>query len=587
MSSNDIIVLNAHYKNWLKSHAAGIDAPFVYYCAEQFLKPHDPTDEDIQYGITDGPNDGGVDAIYFIADRHEFIRDDTEFDQRKPTKARLLIMQTKESETGFKMTEINKLLIFSDDLLDLSKSVDDSHIASQYHMRLREIMQTFKDKYLAFTTSHFDLAIDYFYVTKGDEIAPDEKARNSIDRVTGTAKRHMNRATVDFHCVNAQALFAQGRMRVLKDKHFQWACQPMTTEDGVVGIVRLTDFYDFLKDSDGTLAERLFEANVRGFQQNTAVNGQIRNSLNSPEGVNFWLLNNGITIIAEKTQSAGHLQITCRDPQIVNGLQSSRAIFEHFVDTASIESDKRSILVRLIETDDEKVRDRVIRATNSQNKMEAASLRSTDPIHHEIEEIMKQVGLYYDRRKGHYKDRGRPVQSIVSVMELTKAVIAIAVQRPDDARGRAGNYLRREEQYEQVFGKWSAEDGWVDVMPLPAYVTCVNIVRLVQRFLKEEAREREELRGHEHNLRFHVAMAFSCSVLESGNPSGGQLAAPRVSSPRKGMLRKCTDVVWNLYRDLGATDNVAKGPELKDQLLEQIHALYGDSVSVQSARKDY
>ena len=101
MPSNDIIVLNAHYENWLNSRASGVDAPFVYYCAEQFLKPHDPNDEDIQYGITDGPNDGGVDAIYFIADRHEFIRDDTELGNRQPTKARLLIVQTKDSETGF------------------------------------------------------------------------------------------------------------------------------------------------------------------------------------------------------------------------------------------------------------------------------------------------------------------------------------------------------------------------------------------------------------------------------------------------------------------------------------------------------
>ena len=438
MPSNDIIVLDAHYSNWLATRAAGIDAPFVYYCAEQFLKPHDPTDEDIQYGITDGPNDGGVDAIYFIADRNEFIRDDTDLGERRPTKARLVIMQTKESESGFKITEIEKLNRFSDDLLDLSISADDTQLSSQYHMHLREIMQTFKDKYLLLTTSQFDLSIDYLYVTKGDGVTPDKKASASIHRVTQTARKHMTKATIEFCCVNAQRLFEQGRVRVSKDKQFKWACQPMTTEDGVVGIVMLQDFYEFLTDSDGSPAERLFEANVRGFQQNTAVNKQIRNSLGSPEGVNFWLLNNGITIIAEKTQSAGHLQITCRDPQIVNGLQSSRAIFEHFSNTVVSEADRRSILVRLIETDDEITRDRVIRATNSQNKMEAASLRSTDPIHHEIEELMKQFSLYYDRRKGHYKDKGHPAQHIVSVMELTKAVIAIVVQRPDDARGRAG-----------------------------------------------------------------------------------------------------------------------------------------------------
>ena len=157
------------------------------------------------------------------------------------------------------------------------------------------------------------------------------------------------------------------------------------------------------------------------------MNKQIRDSLLHPD-TNFWLLNNGITIIAENTASAGHLRVTCQDPQIVNGLQSSRAIFRHFAmrlgNTSSV--DDRSILVRLIETQNEKVRDRIIRATNSQNKMEAASLRSTDPVHHEIEQFMKRFGLHYDRRKGYHKDKGVPARDISSVIEVTKAIVQLS-----------------------------------------------------------------------------------------------------------------------------------------------------------------
>ena len=191
---------------------------------------------------------------------------------------------------------------------------------------------------------------------------------------------------------------------------------------------------------------------------------------------------------------------------------------------------------------------------------------------------MKQLGLFYDRRKGYYKDKGRPARSIVSVMELTKAVIAIVVQRPDDARGRAGNYLKKEPLYEEVFGKWTQEAGWVDVMPLPAYVTCVRVVRNVQQFLREAAKERSELHGHEHNLRFHVAMATTCLVLGSGTPDAEQLAALKVSSITKDILQECTDSVWSLYKELGATDNVAKGPDLKDKLLTQIRQRYNEVV---------
>ncbi len=568
---NDLLVLDANYKNWIESRAVGIEEPFVYYCAEQFLKSYDPTDEDISYGITDAPNDGGIDAIYFVVDRDEFIRDDTDVGSRKPSKASLVILQVKEAESGFKMTEIDKLHFFSDDLLDLTKSTDSDPLVSKYHMHLLEIMQTFKDKYLLFTPSKLDLSIDYFYITKGDELLPDKKAKDSAQRVIDTAKKHMSKASVAFHFINAQKLLDQVSVRITKNKDLRWACQPMTAEHGTVGIVKLADFYEFLAEPDRSLAERLFEANVRGFQQDTAVNKQIRNSLLRPEGINFWLLNNGITIIAEEMQSAGHLRVTCEDPQIVNGLQSSRAIFEHFsTGSGSPRDDDRSILVRLIETKEETVRDRVIRATNSQNKMEAASLRSTDPIHHEIEEIMKTIGLRYDRRKGHYKDKGCPAKTIVSVMEVAKAVIAIVVQRPDDARARAGNYVRKETQYSQIFGVWKREEGWVDALPLGAYVTSVQIVRLVQNFLKTEAKEDGKLRGHEHNLGFYIAMYAACSALNSSKPNPEAIATLKPNLITKKILQDCYIRVWKWYERLGATDTISKGTELNAKLLKQI-----------------
>ena len=574
MTKNDLLVLDANYKTWCESRAIGIDNAFVYYCSEQFLKPYDPTDEDILYGITDGNNDGGVDAVYFIVDRNEFIRDDTEIGNRKPSIAHLVILQVKETGAGFKMTEIDKLHFFSDDLLDLAKSTDEPELVSKYHMHLREIMQTFKDKYLSFATSQLDLSIDYYYITKRDELLPDIKANDSSTRVLQTARKHMSKASAKFQFINAQKLLEQVNVRVSKDTDLRWAYQPMTTKDGTVGIVKLTDFYEFLTEPDGSLAERLFEANVRGFQQYTTVNKQIRDSLSSPDGINFWLLNNGITVIAESIQSAGYLQVTCEDPQIVNGLQSSRAIFEHFSGGMGVpNTDERSILVRLIETNDEKVRDRVIRATNSQNKMEAASLRSTDPVHHEIEEIMETFGLFYDRRKGHYKDKGQPAKNIVSVMEVTKAIIAIIIQRPDDARARAGNYLRKEGQYAQVFGKWK-KDGWVDAMPLGAYVTCVQIVRMAQDFLKAEAVKNDEFRGHEHNFRFYMAMYAACSVLESARPNTEELAILKTDLITKEILQDCCKRVWKWYEKLGATDTVAKGSELNKKLLTQIRRRY-------------
>src|SRR5262245_17804640 len=83
--------------------------------------------------------------------------------------------------------------------------------------------------------------------------------------------------------------------------------------------------------------------------------------------------------------------------------------------------------------------------------MQAESLRMTDQIHRDIEEIFKAADLYYDRRKGFYKDQGRPIKKIVSVNAVAQAVISIMLQRPDDARARPGDYFKDENRYRSIF----------------------------------------------------------------------------------------------------------------------------------------
>jgi hypothetical protein len=78
-------------------------------------------------------------------------------------------------------------------------------------------------------------------------------------------------------------------------------------------------------------------------------------------------------------------------------------------------------------------------------------------------------------RKGFYKDKGKPAYSIVSVMELVKAVVAIVIQRPDDARARGGDYIRNDEQYEIIFGK--------DTLPLGAFASSIKAMKRVEDYL--------------------------------------------------------------------------------------------------------
>ena len=279
------------------------------------------------------------------------------------------------------------------------------------------------------------------------------------------------------------------------------------TDEGLVGLVHLHDYSQFLQDEHGDLQEGIFESNVRGFQQNTSVNVAIGETLQKPGKADFWLLNNGITILAQKVSTAGHKRVDIEDPQIVNGLQTSRQVFEYFKDGTRVpsrSSDHRRILVRVIESSDEDVRDGVIRATNSQNKMPDEALRATDRIHGQIEALFRQYDLYYDRRKGFYKDQGKPIAKIIPVIELLQAMLAIALMRPDDARARPRDYIKDDAKYRQVFGE--------NEFNLGIYLKCILLYRRIASFL---ARKEFDLDStHQRNLKFYLAMYVAAATMK-------------------------------------------------------------------------
>jgi hypothetical protein len=278
-------------------------------------------------------------------------------------------------------------------------------------------MRLFKDKYGIIIGENPPLTVEFYYITKRD-VEPNEDCYTSARKVVQVVKKHFGSAQVNFSFVNAAGLWKQVEARPLKKKLLKWESQSLSTPEGQIGLVRLVDYYQFITEPNNQLAERFFDSNVRGYWKSTTVNKRIASSLKAGSPPEFWLLNNGITILTEKIGTAGHLEVEVTDPQIVNGLQTSREIFNYFSSASPSAADNRRLLVRLITTTDTAVRDSVIRSTNSQNEMPEEALRATDAIHRQIETLFHRYNLYYDRRQGYYRDQGKPVAQIVSVVEL-------------------------------------------------------------------------------------------------------------------------------------------------------------------------
>ena len=243
-------------------------------------------------------------------------------------------------------------------------------------------------------------------------------------------------------------------------------------EEAYLVVVKAKDFVNkLLLAEDGSLrATQVFEENIRAFLGlENPVNKSISETLSSGRGATrFPVLNNGITIVSSNVIVQGatlHLE----NYQIINGCQTSSVLFEnrHLLD------DSIMVNLKIIETSNEDVFSELVRATNSQTKVDETQFLSLQPIVKKIEQYFNTFEghdgrLHFERREKQYVGREIPALRIFSVNLAAKCVAAMFFQRPD----LSSRYPKR--MYE-LLAKDIFNEGNKEII---FYAACLTLYRL-------------------------------------------------------------------------------------------------------------
>uniref|UniRef100_UPI0035B503EE AIPR family protein n=1 Tax=Peribacillus tepidiphilus TaxID=2652445 RepID=UPI0035B503EE len=273
---------------------------------------------------------------------------------------------------------------------------------------------------------------------------------------------------------------------------------------GYIASVNIYDYYKFLCNEDGSLRKYLFESNIRDYQNGTAVNREISETVKNETDLDFWWLNNGVTIIAENGSLSGKI-IHLDNIQIVNGLQTSQTIYNVLKSDKKFEHDERSLMLKIIITKDRRTMDAIIKATNSQNSVPAASLRATDQIQREIEEFLLSKGYYYDRRKNFYRNEGRPRKNIISIPYMSQCLTALLEKNPSKARSNPTTLTKTENDYKRIFNEGRH---------LEVYYKVVKIMKHVESCLKDFEPSDSIEESIINNYKFHVGRIVTSLLLK-------------------------------------------------------------------------
>lgn len=562
MSDIDVKALETNFAKWRQDRAPEENEgdAFEVYSIEQILKDSDLSDDEINFGLFGGGDDGGVDGMYLFINR-TLILEETEVPESAIT-VELAIIQAKYTN-AFTEVAIQKLHAFCIDCFDWSKPVDS---LTYLNSLAQAAIARFRDKYDKVLASPHSFNVSFHYTTKSD-YPPHPKVVARVEALKTHVKSKISNAVVDFTFWDCAKLLAAVRTIPRQDAVIEANTQFSTNDGSVVCLVNLNNFASFLTEDDGNLKTSILEPNVRDYQgAGSPVNKEIRATLNdSATKVEFWWLNNGITILAERCSITGN-KITITRPEIVNGLQTSHEVFEAFRGNRE-RKDSRNILLRIIVAPDEKNRNSIIKATNSQTPVSPVSLRATDRLHFDIEDRLKLYGLFYDRRKGEYKRLKKPISKIISIGSLAQSVIAILLQRPSDARARPQTILNREELYGQIFNESYNRD---------FYAACILLDRQVNAYISAQQNLAREVKV---DIRYYVSMLVACELTRNADPDANAIAASVEFCKKpieQKILENCLQVAWAQYANLGGTDKVAKGPDLQHQLKAMMKRKFSD-----------
>ena len=586
MAKNDATAFALQYRTWCADRLTGLPnvKAFEFFSADQFLKPYSLSDDEILYGQIDAKHDGGVDSLYFFYNSG-LVDDNAPIDSRAGGLVELKLFQSKQNE-GFSSVAINKMERFLDDLLSLSRPESDYHY--QYHYKAMRLIRIFKTKFLELCKrSDPVLSIECFYVS-GQDKTPGRNAKAAARSLEASAKKYYSLTTVlPFNFAGVADLWRQYKIAPPKKKSIAVGRQ-FDTAEGWVGLTTLTEYFDFLKDKNQDqlkIDDEMFESNVRGYALNAPVNARIAKTLKCPdEKPEFWLLNNGITILSPKvTYGDGRLSID--NPRIVNGLQTSRRIFEYYSALKQVSAkDNRRIIIRVIQTSDDNARSEIIRATNDQNPMPAEALIPTLRIQSQLETYFEENGLFYDRRKGHYKAEKKLATQIISIISLMQAVIAILLRKPNYARGRPKDYLK-DGKRQLIFGADDSDSG-DSRMPfdLDVYLRCIQITRKIDAFLASFES------NVALNIRFYMALDLTAGVIGNPHvcPPGDVLEIDVDSDFTDELMASSARRIKRLLRQVGGTqDDAAKSKEMLAAITRSIAVrLAGKAKAKRKARRE-
>ncbi|KZS50689.1 AIPR family protein [Rhizobium anhuiense] len=425
----------------------------------------DVTDEEAYDAITDGGKDRGIDAL-FVDERDG--KNVIHLFQFK------YAMEFQKSKSNFPSNEIDKLLSFLADLLDQDESMSKSCNPI--------LWEKVKEAWLALNKKNPSIEIHFCSNTLPMLQDEQRRLRKALEKYNGVREWHHGLDEIINHFISMKKPSIDRDIRIIDKDYYE------RTDGNVRALICTIDAAELVKliahpDDDKTVYTSIFDENVRIYlSSRNTINKEIISTALSDERHLFWYLNNGLTITCSSFSYAKGSRgpvVSLKDVQIVNGGQTSNALFE----AHRHEPDKVSdvlLLARIIEAKEQSIGHKVSETTNSQTPIKSRDLRANTLVQRKIEEALLAKGYFYERKTNQFADKNKDQR--IDAQSAGQAYLAYALDMPEVAKKDRGRVFG--DLFDTVYSDDLLPENLL--MPLRVLAAIETFKKTVQRKLRKD-----------------------------------------------------------------------------------------------------
>jgi AIPR protein len=514
---------------------------FSIYSLERIFSNFNNTE--IENGIVDSSfrqemNDYGIDAIYITANKECIESVEQLEDYNDQSKFGIHILQFKkgtgiDNATLLKLQDGIKKSFILDDIDESSNEYMYEHLVNLKKIR-QHIFENFPIK---------NITVKVHLVFSGSTFVTNEDAY-----VQGKIKDIKNDlfssgyTNVEFEIYGAQELLdlENGNADISDILEYKQSFKYVTAGanekklNGHIAIVKGEEIAKLVEKYQNSL----FELNIRDFYTNNPNNGRIiETAASEEESKFFWSFNNGLTVTCKEVEDLPENKLKVSGMQIVNGCQTSNSIYKAYSNKKRYdelvkkdelskkeqdEIDKikdycldsnTSVLIKIIETQDEDLVYRITESTNSQTAITSFSIKANEDIHKNIETFMKDYNVYYERRVNFYRNqKDISTKDIIDIKKMAQVFMSMIKICPSQAMSSPKAMFTN--NYKSIFPDPSTNHN----IDYKLYLIPALVQQHVEQKIKTIQRKKEEKKLFNKKIlsygKFHLGCFILSSILE-------------------------------------------------------------------------